>query len=245
MKPTSLPVVPAQPTLKTYNFSALDLFVNFSPVIVPGEVRPASPRRYDPNRALKTWFDTSPSAGSYSVIVGTNPPEIMPLKREASWCALINLPGAYTYPPYDPSQATTATTGGSPLLNFRSSCAAYADALTLATILNGVNPPLPVAIEESPVEWNTETRRMWFVDAPNGGNYLAEALLLQMWANGIGSPGAWNLLNVANPIWTPAPPIDQYALGIIPSPIRALLPNEVIQAGPLGIGYEIVRTDLP
>ena len=57
MKPTSLPVVPAQPDLKTYNFSALDLFVNFSRESYLKKFGQQAPP-WKAGEPLKTWFDT-------------------------------------------------------------------------------------------------------------------------------------------------------------------------------------------
>ena len=123
----------------------------------------------------------------YRVIIGTNPPAVEQISVSDAAARSINLPGKYDYPPYNPPSSTTATTGGQPLNP--AILSSYSDALTLATLLNGANPPLPEAVEESPVSWNTETRRIYQVDAPNGGNYNAGVMLAQMWGpNGIGAP---------------------------------------------------------
>lgn len=90
---------------------------------------------------------------------------------------------------------------------------------------------------------STETRREFGV-VVGGAVYNVGKLLVQQFAQGVGAPGAWSL-TATGPTWTPlvAPSIP---LAAVPTPQRALLPNEQITSVSIvGIPYfEIQRTDL-
>jgi hypothetical protein len=247
IQPTSLPVPPPQPSQAAYGIAALNLFQVFNRSSYEGEFGvQAAP--FNTDFPIKSWFDTSVTTGpvTYNVITGTNPAQVTTLTMDASQASAINLSGDYQYPAYAPSPETTAIAtfaGTSQSVNAALICA-YADAVTLSSAINGASGPVPVADPQAAgIAWNSETRRMWDVTVA-GTNLVAAPLLAMMWANGIGAPGSWDLSTPADPTWVPAPEPDWSVMSVVATPIRPLLPNEQLQAGPLGMGVEIVRTDL-
>ncbi len=250
IQPTSIPIAPPQPGQAAYGIAALNLFRVFDRSSYEGEFGVQAPP-FNTDLPIKSWFDTSVTTGpcSYTVVTGSNPAQVTTLTIDASQATVPNLYGDYRYPAYTPSLATTATDtfGGTPEPINPVQLCMYADAMTLSVVLNGPNAPLPVeASPESPVAWNSELRRIWTVTAAGvpGANLVAAPLLAMMWANGIGSPGKWDLSSPAAPRWIPSPEPDWSTTSVVPTPIRPLLPNEKLQAGPLGMGVEIVRIDL-
>jgi hypothetical protein len=250
IQPTSIPVNPPQPSQAAYGIASLNLFQVFDRPSYEAKFGVQAPP-YDPAYPLKGWFDTSVTTGPviYNVIAGANATQVTQLTMDASQASVPNLYGDYTYPVYAPSPATTAMDafGGTAVPINPVQLCMYADAMTLSVALNGPNAPLPVeAPPESPVIWNTELRRIWTVTAAGaaGASFDAAPLLVMMWANGIGAPGTWNLSSPQVPKWNPAPEPDWSTVSVLPTPIRPLLPNETLQAGPLGMGVEIVRIDL-
>ncbi len=250
IQPTSMPVAPPQPSQAAYGIAALNLFQVFDRSSYEGKFGVQAPP-FNTDFPVKSWFDTSVTTGpvTYNVVTGTNPAQVTTLTMDASQASVPNLYGDYTYPVYAPSTTTTAMDtflGTSESINPAQLCM-YADAMTLSVALNGPNAPVPVeAPPESPVVWNSELRRIWTVTAAGapGANLVAAPLLAAMWAGGIGAPGKWDLSSPAAPKWVPAPEPDWSTIPILPTPIRPLLPNENLQAGPLGMGVEIVRTDI-
>ena len=89
-----------------------------------------------------------------------------------------------------------------------------------------------------------EMRRMWAVLFK--GQAVNAGLLLQVRnAQGVGAPGTWDLSG-ASPQWNSAPPMVHGrgdALPERPVPTRALLPNERLLVGLLGVGVVVQRTD--
>lgn len=248
IQPASIPVIPPQPAQAAYSVAALNLFQVFSRSTYEGKFGVQAPP-FNSAFPIKSWFDTSVTIGpvSYTVVTGTDPAQVTTLSMDASQASAPNLYGDYVYPAYAPSPATTAMdtfAGGSEPINPAQLCM-YADAMTLSVALNGPNAPAPIeAPPESPVVWNSELRRIWTVTAAGNPGLVAAPLLAMMWTRGIGAPGAWDLTSPAAPKWIPAPEPDWSEIAVVATPIRALLPNEKLQAGPLGMGLEIVRTDL-
>ena len=246
-QPTSIPVIPPQPSQATYGFAALNLFQSFTRSSYQGKFGVQAPP-YDPKYPLKAWLDTSVTTGpcTYNVISGSNPALMTTFKIDAVQAAAINLSGDYLYPAYAPSPDTTAvSTFGEVSQSFNAAVlCGYADAVTLSNAINGPNAPAPVEDPQAAdVTWNGETRRMWDVTVA-GTSLVAAGLLAIMWQKGVGAPGSWDLSLPMSPKWVPAPEPDWSSLPVAPTPVRALLPNETVQAGLLGMGVEIARTDL-
>jgi hypothetical protein len=268
-QPISLPVVPSQPDTKAYGFAALNLFTDFTRET---PLSPKAPNIYDqvfgqqappcnPNLPTKAWFDTTPQPSPDTIVsylvfdLTQNPPKQVTLSMTAAQAATPNLPGPYNYPPFHNSPTTpamnTGPNGQGP--NVPMNGALLSDHQHALDVVNAVwgreaamHPPTE-AVYESQVSWNGETRKQWNIDVPGGSNFNAAAMLDLMWGNGQGVQynGTWDFSNPDNPKWVPNPPADQYAHGNVPTPGRAMLPNEIVQAGPAGMGWELVRTDLP
>lgn len=245
----SLPITPAQPDLKAYPFSALNLFPNYNRATFLAMYSVQAPP-CDPTRTYKTWLDTSFQTGMKTYDILTADGEHQTLTMTPAQAQRINLEGPYTYPVFysaDSTPAINITFGTSQPYNALL-LSDHQHALDLAKALWAPAAAPSTAVTEAPdegtIQWNVETRRPWNVAAPNGGNYLAAPLLLKMWANGIGYPGVWDLSDVDNPVWTAAAqPVSN--LGVVPTPVRwPLLANESIVAVSAGMEYEIVRTDM-
>ena len=247
MTPTSTPVVPVQPNAAAYGIAALNLFQVFNRTSYLAQFGVQAPA-YNPALPLKGWFDTMAVSGNatYNCISGSNPPLFGSFTIPASEASAINLPGDYNYPVYAPTPTTVATqtfAGTTQGIGTANLCQ-YADAVTLAQVIGGPNALAPTEpTYPGTMNWGSETRRMWCVMVA-GQSLMAAPLLAQMWANGIGAPGSWDLSTPSAPKWTPTPDPDWSTLPVCPTPVRALLPNEQLQAGPLGIGVEVVRTDM-
>jgi hypothetical protein len=177
---------------------------------------------------------------TYNVFVGVFPPVFTPMVMSTAQAQKPNLSGDYTYAVYAPSPVTVATSNGE-LINAAVLCS-YQEALHLSQALGSTELPIEDG-ESDGVLWGTELRRMWDVFVPGSdGPVNAAALLATWWKNGIGAPGRWNLANPNVPVWDPTLPVNQLALGIVPTPVRDMLPTERIEAVSLGMAYEIVNT---
>jgi hypothetical protein len=244
--PVSVPVTPAQPNAAAYATSDLDLIPQYSRASYEG-MGWGQPPPFNPAVAIKTWFITdangSPLTGTETYnVIANGAMAVTQITMDGATAASVNFPGAYRYAVYAPhSAATPATSNGSPI-NGTILCA-LADATALATMLGAPAPTQ--AMEGSQLLWNGETGREWQVTVPgSNGAVDAAPLLVEMFANGIGSPGSWNVTNPNAVVWVPSlPSQDLTGIAVTPVPIRPLLPNEVIQNGPLGMGIEIGRTD--
>jgi hypothetical protein len=258
--PVSYPADPVQPNQAVFSTELLETFAAYSRAGYPAAFGVQAPG-FDATRPAQYWFDSkavglpanqvmnylqihlTPSADGSGA-----PAQIVPLTVPAGQAATPNIPGLATYPAYVVAQ-TTATSGGA-LVN-PSILSDYSDALILAAELGLAASSV---IAGPALTWNSETRGDWMLVLPGNPNpYYAGTLLLDQYANGIGSPGAWSIRNAGTPnaqaVWTPVPPgPDGITTGIptqtTPVPVRALLSNEVfVPAGMTG-GVMVARTDL-
>jgi hypothetical protein len=250
--PRSYPANPVQPDQAVFSTEQLQIFQPYTRagyLLAFGVQAPS----FDATRPAQYWFDSTavglPANQAMNYLqVQLAPAEIVPLTVPAGQAAAPNIPGLVVYPPYVVAQ-TTATSGGS-LVN-PSVLSDYSDALILAAELGLAASSV---IAGPALTWNSETRGDWMMVLPGNPNpYYVGTLLLDQYANGIGSPGAWSIRNPGTPnaqaLWTPVPPgPDGITTGIptqtTPVPVRALLPNEVfVPAGMTG-GVMLARTDL-
>jgi hypothetical protein len=246
--PISQPAIPAQPLSLAYGIQDLALLKTYSRdsyLAAFGVQAPA----WDPSRVRKTWFDSTVDASDpsnvavYKVIApdSTGTWAVRQLVMPASEAAAVNLPGLVTYPPYAVAP-TQATRGGSSINpNYLS---LESDARAMMALFGGANlydegngGMFPIVYPAN------EPRRAWdFMFKGTAVN--VGALLMRLNANGVGAPGTWDASG-AEPVWIPAPTPPDGVNDMRPPrpvPVRALLPNEKLQAGLMGVS--VVRTDL-
>ena len=162
---------------------------------------------------------------------------VMPAQEAAT----VNLPGAILYPPYIVAP-TIATRGGSGLnpiyLSLESDAQALMTALGGDTLQQEDLPSFPATYPSD------ELRRLWDFMV-QGRAVNAGSLLLARNAQGVGSPGHWDVSS-AEPVWVPDPPGPTGADDTRPPrdmPIRDLLANEKLYTVLMGI-LGVERTDL-
>jgi len=246
--PVSLPVAPAQPAAEFYSILDLALFKSYSRESYQTAFGVEAPV-YDPARRQKSWFDSSVDVSAQNNTAGyriatqdQNGNQILQqIVMPAQEAATVNLPGAVHYPPYVVAP-TLATRGGSILNPIYLSV--EGDARALMTELGGASlqqEELPPFTADYP---DGEPRRPWEF-LVRGQMYNAGALLASRNAQGIGSPGHWDLSSPA-PVWVPDPNGLTEADDTRPPwpmPVRDLLPNEKLYTGLMGIPG-VQRTDL-
>ncbi|HEV2198665.1 MAG TPA: hypothetical protein VGR73_02510 [Bryobacteraceae bacterium] len=250
MNPTSVPAIPAQPDQATYGPAVLALFKTFSRDTYFAAFGVQAPA-WDALRAPKFWFDstvdvsTPSNVAVYKVVDSSSgTPALRQLVIPAAEAAAVNIPGAVTYAPYviAPTGTTRAGAGVNPqYLSLQTSAADLMRQLGGSGLADeGASTQFPAIYPAN------EPRRMWtFLIAGNPVN--VGMLLAAFNSGGMGAPGRWDL-STGFPQWiaAPADPTgldDRHAAR--PLPVRDLLPNEELQAEPLGLGGAlVVRTDL-
>jgi hypothetical protein len=246
--PVSQPVVPAQPSTEFYSIQSLALFQAYSRDSYLSTFGVQAPA-YDPTRVLKGWFDTTvdvtnPSnVAVYRVVAQDQNGNgiLQQLVMPAQEAATVNLSGAIQYPPYVVAP-TLATRGGSVMNPIYLSL--ESDAQALMTELGGTNLQ-EEDLASFPASYpSDELRRPWDFTI-QGQAVNVGALLLMRNAQGVGSPGHWDVSS-PQPIWVPDPPAPTGEDDTRPPramPVRDLLPNEQLYTGMMGI-LGVVRTDL-
>ena len=246
--PVSRPSNPAQPNLLAYGVSQLALFTSYTRASYLAAFGVQAPA-WDPARVRKTWFDSTVDTSDPSNVAVY---EIIAMDSGGNWgvrqmvipaaeAAMVNLPGAVTYPPYSVAP-TQVTSGGSPVNpNYLS---LEPDARALMATLGGTGLVQETGNAVFAIVYPaSEPRRIW--DFVVGGALVnAGSLLLAQNANGIGAPGHWDL-SKGEPVWVPDPAPPTGENDTRPPrdmPVRDLLPNEKLQAGLMGVS--VVRTDL-
>jgi hypothetical protein len=246
--PVSLAAAPPQPNQAYYGTEALTLFKSFTRDSYQAAFGVSAPA-YDPSRVIKTWFDSAADTSNpsnvsvYNILTQDSSANwvVQQMVMPASEAASVNFPGAVTYPPYVPAP-TNATRGGSGINGLYLSFLTDAQSLMMeiggtSIVDEGNSPVFPVIFPPD------ELRRVW--DIMFKGNPLNVGLLIaDKFSKGVGAPGQWNTAG-PDAVWVPALPAPTGLDDIRPPrpiPVRALLPNEVLKAGLMGVG--IVRTDL-
>lgn len=251
MKPISQPAAQAQPAQISYGVESLALFESYTRESYRAAFGDEAPP-WDPSRCTKTWFDstvemTAPGrAVAYTVVERDEGGNwiLQPMALSAAEAAMVNLPGAISYPPYV-IRPTNATRGGAPVSPLYLSLENEARTLMLelgATGLldEGINAFAPVFYPAD------EPRRMWALIGSGGQQNNAGGLLRMKNAAGVGAPGHWRnsggkVAWIADPAAPsgfddPRPPVEM--------PVRGLLPNEELRPGVMGFGVLVYRTDL-
>jgi len=266
--PNSVAAALPQPESAVYTTDALALFKTYTRDSYLAEFGVQAPA-WDPARAPKAWFDSTtsnsgtgasaanvsaPSAPLAYTIVGqdqTGNWSLQTMTLPASEAATVNLPGAVIYPPYQLA-STKATRSGQSINPVY--MVLLPDAQAVMAEVGGSGLFDDGATATNPVTYPAvnypadEPRRMWAFKV-NGQQYYAGLLLASKYGLGIGWPGHWDFSH-GSPLWLADPPAPTGALDPrspvpVPVPVRALLPNERLQAGPMGIGVLVARTDLP
>ena len=252
--PVSVPFSQPQPNQLSYGIELLALFQSYTRESYFSTFGVEAPP-WNPARPRKAWFDSSlghsdPAAvHSYQFLAPDQGGNwaVQSFQLGAAEAAAINLPGSFTFPPYLPAPTGT-NRGGTPVSPVYLSSVADAEALLLelkgASLFDdGMRGLIPVVYPPD------EQRRMWAINFSNGQQLNVGLLLGARNANGVGSPGHWDLSS-GSPVWVADPPapagLDD-TRSPRPVPVRALLPNEALcpvmtAIGPVGV--QVVRTDL-
>ena len=248
--PTSSPAAQPQPNRETFAIDALALFHTYTRESYRATFGVDAPA-WDPTRLAKSWFDstvdtTQPASAAHYLMVGqdaTGTWAVLPYSMPANEAAIVNIPGVILYSPYVIAP-TGATRGGSPINPAYLSLESQAQALMTALSGTGLFDDGATAMLPN-VYPADESRRSWSF-LWNGRAINVGQLLVQENTQGVGAPGHWDVSS-GSPVWIadPAPPsgLDD-PRPPRPTPVRALLPNEQLEAGPMGFGVQVLRTDL-
>ena len=251
--PTSLAVVPPQPSVAVYGPDDLQLFVSYTRatyLTAFGVDAPTYNPTPDPAKNFtarsKSWWDSGAASKAdafgnvtYSALAAMQPNPATPvyesLVMTLAEAMAVNIPGIHSYPPYV-IQPTQTTSGGSVINPVYLSTSDQANAIMAA--VSGTS----LSMESYSYPTN-EPRRVY--------NFLFKGQLVNvgqcvqlMNAEGVGAPGTWNLMG-AFPAWVTAVP------SVLPMPNpswdipqRPLLPNEIIVPAQLPPNWNIARTDM-
>jgi len=265
----SVATIQPQPNYPYYSEQLLNLFQTFTRAGYEQFYGVQAPN-FDATQPAKYWQDDA-AAGlppsqtvTYNLYVqapGSAEPQGPPASIEAftiaaGVAATVNIPGDETYPPYTPA-STTATYGGA-LINPQV-FSTQDQGLAIVAAL-GLAPSVLIdatwsAAGPDAYQANGETRRMWAIVLPNdpaARAWYVGDLLAAEYAQGVGFPGSWSIVNGTNGVpaivWTAVSlGPDGISSGVpmtsVPVPVRPLFPNEEFVVA--GIGAVMIRrTDL-
>jgi hypothetical protein len=157
----------------------------------------------------------------------------------ATEAATVNLYGACSYPAY-----AVAPTGATEILGGAVNpvdLSMQADAIALATSF-GLTAAAVTDGGAGNVNYPADEQRRVWVIAYKGAGLCAGSLLAEMYVNGVGAPGQWNLSGTA-PVWVPTSvslPPQNPAWDV---PTRPMLANEAIATSLFGC--MVYRKDMP
>lgn len=247
-QPVSRPNIPDQPSTVAYSPSELALFRTYTRETYRSTFGADAPT-FDPSRPVKAWFDSTvdlsdPSNVAIYKVLGRDSSGALALRQlimPATEAASVNLQGAITYPPYAP--APTAATRGGSILNPNYLCT-EAEAREILQQIGGDSLIEDSHLAVFPTIYPSDEPRRWWTISWRGKELNAGLLLCNRNSKGIGAPGHWDLSGL-EPQWiaTITPTGDGDTRPPREMPLRALLPNEKLQAGPMGIA-QVVRLDL-
>ena len=212
--PTSGPTRQPKPDKEWYSTRTLNLFPRINRKMFAALFAQQAPP-FDPQaKWVKYWWDTEVASadpnGSYTyqyVVLGSGNPQIVSMTITNGEAAKLNIPGHYNYPVYmvKPTKAyvvgPTGTKTGSIPAN-RLSTHDQAEYLQ-QRIQSDVKDGVKMVVGEDRLDGSyfhyvyitgqfSEPRRLWHIAYPEGGNtgYVNVGdTLIQMYANGVGSPG--------------------------------------------------------
>ena len=250
MLPSSVPAAQPQPNQEAFPVDALALFHTYTRDSYRATFGVEAPT-WDPSRLEKSWFDstvdtTQPANSVAYQMIGRDAAgvwAVLPYSMPVVEAASVNIPGVVVYARYVIAP-TSATRGGSPINPAYLSL--EADAQALMKDLSGTGLFDDGATATFPNVYPLdEPRRSWSF-LWNGRAVNVGQLLVMRNANGVGAPGHWDVSS-GSPVWVSDPPppsgLDDQRPAR-PVPVRALLPNEQLEPGPMGFGVQVLRTDL-
>lgn len=213
---------------------------------------------FDPSQPLKGWADPAPTGQSYFVFDSTAVATgyVSRVTLTPAQAARVNLPGVYNYSAYvsPPTDASEAGPCGPVGPASPDQVCLQADAQTVANQIAPLYPGQAISVVQANTGvfhyvYGMDPRRQWYIQVGNQG-FNAQTLIAARNSHGIGAPGHWSLTS-AGLNWIYDTPVTAAPAGAAtaPTPIRALLPNELIvhlpgslfnQAGT----WVVERTDL-
>ena len=245
---TSIPTPQPQPSDAFYDISELNLFTDFTRVTyraAAGEDAPTG----DNTKRPKAWLDSSLVAKAptdqvtYKVIDATG--AVSSITMSVAEASAVNIAGYHSFPPYvvAPTSATAGGVGINPqylsTLDQANQLAAAWSLDASAVTENVFAGPLQIVYPPSEI-------RREFQIAFKGVQCNVGVFLAEQSANGVGTPGTWDLTG-PEPNWISTQPSPQtFVLPPWPDPIRNLLSNEkLVQQSIFGGGRPlVVRTDM-
>jgi hypothetical protein len=234
----------------------LPLFKEFNRISYKAATGTDAPE-YDSTRDVKLWLDTAAGKGKpakYKTWTFTAQPEYIKLSIPAWYAKTVNLPpDPVSYPVWNPPPSDAVVMSGgvavSPIDPFYLATQDQADQLYKELgAVGGVQlwtpDPGPGDIH---VQYGEDPRRE-FQFLFKSQMLTVGLLLKQMYVNGVGAPGAWDLTGCAwdltgsEPRWIPAPPpVLPPNYKVTPMPMRPLFDFEqwdILPAGPPMISHK-------
>lgn len=223
---------------------ALPLFKTFNRISYKAATGTEAPQ-YDPTRDVKPWLDTAAKPGKpakYATWTETEEPAYVHFSIPGWYARTVNLPpDPHTYPVWDPAPSDAVVMSGgvavSPIDPFYLATQAEAD--DLYAELGGVGGVRLWTPDPGPgdihVQYGADPRREFqFYWSAARQLVIVGLLLKQMYVNGVGAPGSWNLTG-SEPRWIPAPPpVLPPTYKVTPMPMRQLFPFEQWDFIPVG-----------
>jgi len=223
---------------------ALPLFKAFNRISYKA-IRGREAGPYDPNRDIKLWEDDNAPKGhaaAYSTWTQNEAPAYVHFSLPGWIARSVNLPPDLThYQPWNPLPSDAVVMSGgvavSPINPDYLATETEADDLYAA--LGGIGGVQLWTPDPGPgdihVQYGEDPRREFqFYWGAAKQVVIVGLLLKQMYINGVGAPGEWNITG-AEPRWIPAPPpVLPPTYKVVPMPMRNLYPFEQWDILPVG-----------
>lgn len=265
-----LPVVPRQPDAVAYGVDSLWLFPrltrtgsdggttrNYQNLF--GEQAPpwdqnlmfGTPEK--PLGSIKRWFDSTLGAEDEMVTYQSFDYKnrvMVPFSMTRAQARLVNLPGLYNYPKWQPAASTALIVGPGELIPQPvqgNQIISKEDAIMIEKLLGGTDKDIQDGSMTGVfhIVWNIETRRNWLVRYRGDAWLQASLLLADMYAKGVGWPGHFDVSNRDQAVWIPDV-MDVAAMDMrpeVPMPCRAFLDDEEMRQNMPGV-WSVERKEL-
>ena len=254
-----------------YATMVLDLFTGYTRALFLKIFHVQAPPFRPDLGYVKKWWDsdaTGPDNDPYVyqyVDRSAVPPVLRELEITQPQAREVNIPGKYQYPDYvvTPTRAYVAGPSGNAInlvqayrLSYRNSAEELMDRLRgdvrdlgtkiVEAALDGVFFKVIYALDDpnNPEASFRENRRLWEIEMEHGGFLNVGRLMKKMAADGVGSPGHFELRG-DNPVWVSDVTLENPSgtLAVLPIPARDLDDDETLVN--LGIGgMPSVKRDL-
>ncbi len=235
----------SQPSTPQYSLATLNLFTVYASRAAYLQATGKQAPPFDPTRPAQYWEEPTQAGKSGSVTyyaIDTNSPAtgyLAQLTIPCAQAASVNLPGVYNYPTYVSAPTDAVESGPFGIIGAVSpdtvctQADAQATANAIAFLFPGQTPS--VIQQNNGLFHNTygvDPRRAWYIQIGTL-MMLAQALIESQNSHGIGYPGAFDKAN-GGVVWIAGTPVTQPPAGqaAIATPVRQLLPNEVITQVP-------------